>query len=76
MKNRIREARFRANMPQAKLGYETGISYSTVNRIEKGYLDPTDEQMRRIANALGVKTSWLFPGRKDTPNESPAPIPA
>jgi len=58
---RLRQARFFANKPQIQLWLETGIHYSTISRIECGYLQPTEEKKVKLAKALGVKTDWLFP---------------
>jgi len=62
MKNRLKEARFFAKKPQVKLWLETGIHYSTISRIECGYIQPTEEQKKKLAKALDVKQDWLFPG--------------
>ena len=59
--DRLKEARFFAKKPQIQLWLETGLHYSTISRIECGYLRPTDEQMTRLARALGVDKDWLFP---------------
>ena len=61
MKNRLKEARFFKQIPQIQLWIETGIHYSTISRIECGYIEPTDEQKEKLAKALGVKKDWLFP---------------
>ena len=61
MKNRLKEARFFANKPQIKLWLETGIHYSTISRIECGYIEPTEKQKRKLAKALNVDKDWLFP---------------
>lgn len=61
MKNRLREARFFAKKPQARLWLETGIHYASISRIECGYIKPTEEQKKKLASALGVKEDWLFP---------------
>ena len=60
-KNRLRETRFFANKPQIQLWLETGIHYSTISRIECGYLNPTFEQKTKLAEALNVNVDWLFP---------------
>ena len=65
MRNQMREARFRAGKPQAQLWLETGIHYSTISRIERGYQHPSKEQKEVLAEALGVKQTWLFPGDKN-----------
>lgn len=61
MKNRLKEARFFAKKPQARLWLETGVHYATISRIECGYLKPTEEQKKKLAKALKVKPDWLFP---------------
>ena len=59
--NRLKEARFFSNKPQIKLWLETDIHYSTISRIECGYIQPTKEQKEKLAEALKVKEEWLFP---------------
>ena len=59
--NRMRLARRRADKTQLQLMAETGIYYSTISKLERGWLLPTPEQKRKLATALKVKTSWLFP---------------
>ncbi len=60
MRNRLKEARFFAKKPQIQLWIETGIHYTTISRIECGYIEPTEEQKIKLAKALGVSTDWLF----------------
>lgn len=62
--NRLKEARFFTKKPQIRLWLDTGIHYSTISRIECGYLTPTDEQKEKLAVALNVSKKWLFPERK------------
>jgi len=61
IKNRMKEARFFANKSQMELFLVTGIHYSTISRIECGYIQPTGEQISKLAGALKVKKGWLFP---------------
>jgi len=61
LRNRLKEARFYANKAQIQLWLETGVHYSTISRIECGYIEPTEVQKKRLASALGVKKDWLFP---------------
>ena len=61
MKNKLKEARFFARKPQIQLWVETGIHYSTISRIECGYMQPTEEQKMKLAEALGAEKDWLFP---------------
>ncbi len=60
-KNRMKESRFYAGKTQMILFVETGIHYSTISRIECGYLKPTEDQKKQIAGALDVDPVWLFP---------------
>ena len=71
MKNKLRETRFFAKKPQMKLQKETGINASIISRIECEYVEPTQKQMRKLAKALGVKVSDLFPD--ETADEPKAP---
>jgi transcriptional regulator with XRE-family HTH domain len=59
--NRLREARLRADKSQLQLMRETGIYFSTISRIERGWLRPADDQKKKLADALSVSVRWLFP---------------
>lgn len=59
--NNLRKARLRADKTQHYLMHKTGIIYSTISRIERGWLKPTEEQKSKLARALSVKKDWLFP---------------
>lgn len=59
--NRLRKARLMADKSQLQLMKETGIYFATISRIENGWLKPSQEQMKKLANALGVDKDWLFP---------------
>lgn len=61
VENRLKEARFFARKPQFQLWVETGIHYSTISRMENGYVQPTEEQKKKLAKALRVEVNWLFP---------------
>ncbi len=61
MKNNLKEARFFAKKSQARLWIETSIHYSTISRIECGYMEPSEEQKKKLAQALQVEVGWLFP---------------
>ena len=60
-KNKMKEARFLAKKNQMQLWLETGIHYSTISRIECGYIKPKEEQKEILATALQVEKEWLFP---------------
>lgn len=59
--NRLREARLKVDKSQLQLMKETGIYYATISRIEQGWLKPSEEQKKKLADALNVKINWLFP---------------
>ena len=59
--NNLRKTRLRADKTQHQLMQETGIIYSTISRIERGWLTPTEIQKEKLAYALDVPKDWLFP---------------
>jgi len=59
--NNLRKARLKADKSQLKLMKETGIFFSTISRIENGWLKPSDKQKKKLAKALKVDQEWLFP---------------
>lgn len=59
--SRLRRARLMVDKSQLQLMKETGINYATISRIENEWLKPTEEQKRKLAKALNVNRSWLFP---------------
>ena len=59
-RNKLRGVRFFSGKSQAQLWVETGVHFSTISRIENGYLEPTKKQRERLAEALGVDADWLF----------------
>ena len=61
MKNRLKEARFFKRKTQIQLYLETRIHFATISRIECGYIEPTKEQRRKLAEALEKDEDWLFP---------------
>lgn len=61
MRNRLKEARFYSKKPQIQLWIETGIHFSTISRIECGYIQPTEHQRKALSRALGYEEKWIFP---------------
>lgn len=59
--NNLRKARLRADKTQCELMQETGIIYSTISRLERGWLKPSESQKEMLAYALDVPKDWLFP---------------
>jgi len=50
----LREARFKSRMTQWGLALRTGVNQSKVSLIERGYVVPTDEERKRICEALNL----------------------
>lgn len=59
--NNLRKARLMADKTQHLLMLETGIIYSTISRLERGWLKPSESQKEKLAYALDVPKDWLFP---------------
>ena len=66
MPNRIRELREAAGLTLQQVAVRAGTSYQQIYKLEQGKRRLTDEWMRRLAPALGVPVSALFP---DLPKE-------
>lgn len=54
------EARNRKNISLEKLAELSGVSSSTINRIETGKTSPTMDKLVKIAEALQVEVTDLF----------------
>lgn len=50
------ELRTEAGVSQAQLARETGISPSSINKYEKGTLNPSDEVVSKICNVFTLRT--------------------
>jgi transcriptional regulator with XRE-family HTH domain len=59
--NRIKLLRQRRNMSQAELAEQSGLSQPFISRLERGESEVTSENLRAIADALGVSVSELYP---------------
>ena len=60
MKNRVRELRTEAGMPQQQLADLVSVSRQTINAIEKGDYNPTIRLCISICRALGKTLDELF----------------
>ena len=58
----IRKYRKEAGLTQKELGARSGIAEPTIRKYESNRLKPKIETIRKIANALGVSSSQLYPG--------------
>jgi len=61
MVNKLREIRFFKRVSQWQLRIPTGICQTRISLIERGFIEPTDEDKRKIAGALGMKSEEIFP---------------
>ena len=57
----LREARFFKGLNQWDISVKTGIPQSKLSLIERGYIDPKEEEKRKIAKVLGCKVTEMFP---------------
>jgi len=55
----LRLARDVSGLTQAQLSERSGIVQSTLSRIERGEMEPTDRYLRQIAQALGLEPEAL-----------------
>ncbi len=65
---RLKECRKRANLRQSDVVENTGITYSTYRRYERGGSEPTLSDAARIADLFKVSLDYLA-GRTDEPPE-------
>ena len=56
----VKELRFRSGDTLQVLAKRSGLSASTISKIENGQLSPTYETILRLADGLGVDMSALF----------------
>lgn len=61
---RLRSAREARQLSQGELAERTGMQPSAVSHFETGTRKPSFENLRRLADALGVSTDYLL-GRTD-----------
>ncbi len=58
---KLKEARFNKRMSQMRLFLVTGIWPSKISCIENDLINPTADEKRKLAEALGYSQEWLFP---------------
>jgi len=62
--NKLKEVRKEKGLSQLKLALMTGIAPGDISRIENGWLKPYPGWRKRLARALGIPESELFPDEK------------
>ncbi len=68
---RIAYLRKELNLSMAKFGDRIGITRGSVNSIEKGVNNPSEQTLMLICQAFGVNPMWLKNGIGDTFLEFP-----
>jgi transcriptional regulator with XRE-family HTH domain len=56
----LTKIRVKKGFTQEELSYETGISFTSINRIESGKINTTVATCHELAKALGISTKELF----------------
>ncbi len=59
--NRLKEIRAARRITQFDLRIKTGISQTMISYWERGLLQPSEDQKRKIAGALGLNSKDVFP---------------
>lgn len=58
--NKPREIRVTKRITQFQLRLLTGIHQSKISMIENGLVEPTEDEKKKIAKALGVGTEEIW----------------
>jgi len=61
MPNNVRSARAKKLWSQEKLAAEAGVALKTVSFVERGVVRPNVLTQEKLARALGVERTDLFP---------------
>lgn len=59
---RLRDTRTERQISQERLAVEVGVSWSTINRYERGVTTPSLNRLRVIADVLHVSVADLIEG--------------
>lgn len=62
--NKLREVRFETKITQVQISQLTGIPQPRISFIENGLWNPSEIEKIKIANALGIEKTQLFPEEK------------
>ena len=61
MENKLKKVRFFAKKTQDQIHIKTGISQSKISRIENGFIEPSQEEKKIIAQVLRRSIKQVFP---------------
>jgi len=59
--NKLRELRFLKGLTQIELEKRTGVHRTSISPIENGYVEPSPEQKKKLAEALDVDIVDIWP---------------
>ena len=62
---RLRELRKQKNLSQTELGQLAHLNYTHIGRFERGASRPSGDTLKRLSDALGVTSDYLFDGATD-----------
>jgi DNA-binding XRE family transcriptional regulator len=65
--NRLREVRFLKRMSQWNLAILLGVHQSRISLLENGYVEPREDERKKIAKALGVRMEEIWRGNDTGP---------
>lgn len=63
----MREARERALLTQGQLAEKSGVTISTISRVENGLQAARITTIKRLADAMGVKAEELIDWEREAP---------
>lgn len=52
--------RTNADLSMEALAVKAGVSYSLISKLETQHANPSMRTLERLANALGVRVSWII----------------
>lgn len=59
----LKQARFFKSLNQWDISLRTGIPQSRLSLIERNYVNPKEDEKKKIAKALNCKVEDIFPKR-------------
>jgi transcriptional regulator with XRE-family HTH domain len=72
--DRLKTARLRAGLSQAELAKRVGVSSAAVGQWETDDTNPSNANMRTVADVLSVSVEWLASGRGEMTQGAPAKV--
>lgn len=65
---RLKNAREASGMSQKSMASRLGVKLATVEKWEKGKLDPRSNRLQMVASLLNVPLMWLLAGSQKVPD--------